>query len=65
MHLRASGTMTGDFMGMPASSKSASWEEMHWVRFAAGKMAEHWSVTDRLGMLEQLGFIPRQGPQAG
>ena len=60
-YLRASGTMGGDFMGMPASGKSATWDEMHYGRFADGKVAEHWAVFDRFGMLEQLGFIPPQG----
>jgi len=57
-YVRASGTMEGDLMGMPASGKSASWEEIHIARFAGGKMAEHWAVIDRLSMLTQLGFIP-------
>jgi steroid delta-isomerase-like uncharacterized protein len=57
-YVRASGTMNGDLMGMPASGRSASWEEIHIGRFAGGKMAEHWAVIDRLGMLTQLGFIP-------
>lgn len=56
--IRATGTMKGDFMGMPAANKSASWEEIHIGRFADGKLAEHWAVIDRLGMLEQLGFVP-------
>jgi predicted ester cyclase len=59
--IRASGTMTGDFMGMPASGKSATWDESHIARFADGKVAEHWAVTDQLGMLTQLGFIPPMG----
>ena len=57
-HIRATGTMSGDFMGMPASGKSASWEEIHIGRYADGKLAEHWAVIDQLGMLTQLGFIP-------
>lgn len=57
-YLRANGTMTGDFMGMPATGKSASWEEAHIGRYANGKLAEHWAVIDRLAMLEQLGLIP-------
>lgn len=59
--LRASGTMSGDFMGMPASGKSATWEETHIGRFAGGRLAEHWAVIDQLGMLTQLGFIPPMG----
>ena len=59
--LRASGTMDGDFMGMPASGKSASWEESHIGRYANGRLVEHWAVIDQLSMLTQLGFIPPMG----
>ena len=59
--IRASGTMTGDFMGMPASGKSATWEETHIGRFADGKLVEHWAVIDQFSMLTQLGFIPPMG----
>lgn len=57
-HVRVSGTMTGDFLGMPASGKSATWEEIHIARMSAGQVSEHWGVLDRLGMLQQLGFVP-------
>ena len=60
-YLRASGTMSGDFMGMPATGKSATWDEIHIGRMADGKIAEHWAVIDQLGMLTQLGFIPPPG----
>lgn len=63
-YIRASGTMTGDFMGMPASGKSATWDEVHIATFSDGKLAEHWSVIDRLEMMTQLGFIPPMGPPA-
>jgi steroid delta-isomerase-like uncharacterized protein len=56
--IRASGTMTGEFMGMPPSGKSASWDEVHIGRMADGKLLEHWAVIDQLGMLQQLGFAP-------
>ena len=52
------GTMKGDFMGMPASGKSATWQEIHTIRFANGKVVEHWATVDQLGMLTQLGFGP-------
>ena len=60
-HVRVTGTMTGDFLTMPASGKSATWEEMHTGRFAGGKLVEHSAVFDQLGMLTQLGFIPPMG----
>ena len=55
------GTMKGDFQGMPATGKSASWSEIHIVRFANGKMVEHWGQVDQLGMLQQLGLAPTPG----
>jgi predicted ester cyclase len=59
-HAKVSGTMTGDFMGKPATGKSATWEEMHVGRMRDGKVVEHWAVIDQLGMLQQLGVIPAQ-----
>ncbi len=57
-HISATGTMKGDFAGMPASGKRARWEAIHISRLANGKVVEHWSVQDQLGMLQQLGFVP-------
>ena len=50
-------TMKGAFQGMPPSAKRATWTEMHIVRFANGKVVEHWANVDQIGMLTQLGFI--------
>ncbi len=52
------GTMKGDFQGMKASNKSATWTEIHIVRFQNGKVCEHWAVVDQATMLAQLGFGP-------
>jgi steroid delta-isomerase-like uncharacterized protein len=60
------GTMKGDFAGMPASGKSATWTEIHVARLKDGKVVEHWGVIDQLGMLAQLGFAGApQGAPAG
>lgn len=56
-----SGTMKGDFAGMTASGKSATWDEIHISRIANGKNAEHWMVTDQMSMLVQLGFVQAPG----
>ena len=40
------GTQTGEFMGIPASGKTFSVREMHMVRVANGKMAEHWGLSN-------------------
>jgi len=53
-----SGTHKGEAFGMPATGKHAEWTEAHFVKMANGKIAEHWGVQDRLGMLRQLGLAP-------
>jgi steroid delta-isomerase-like uncharacterized protein len=60
----AQGTMKGEFAGMPPSGKSASWQQVHIIRFANGKQVEHWAVVDQLGMLQQLGFAEAPGQPA-
>ncbi len=56
--LTAHGTMTGDFMGMKATGKSATWTETHISRFANGQFVEHWANIDQAGMMQQLGLMP-------
>jgi len=55
--IKGTGTMTGDYMGMPATGKSATWTEIHIGRGVNGRLTEHWNVADRLGMLVQLGIV--------
>jgi predicted ester cyclase len=59
--LTARGTMKSDFMGITATGKSATWTEIHIGRVAGGRMVEHWSLVDQLGMLVQLGIVPAPG----
>jgi predicted ester cyclase len=57
--LMGTGTMKGDFNGMKASGKKATWQEMHIGRCDAnGMIVEHWGTVDQIGMLTQLGFMP-------
>jgi len=55
--LTASGTMKGEFGGMPATGKHATWTEIHIGRVVNGRLTEHWGVIDQLSMLIQLGVI--------
>jgi predicted ester cyclase len=54
----STGTMKGEFAGMPPSGKKATWEAIHITRIKDDKIVEHWAVQDQLGMLQQLGFMP-------
>lgn len=52
-----SGTNTGNFMGMPATGKKFTYDEIVIVRFKNGKIIEHWAEMDSLGMMQQLGML--------
>lgn len=52
-----SGTNTGSFMGMPATGKTFTYDEIVIVRFKDGKIVEHWAEMDSLGMMQQLGIM--------
>ena len=56
--MTTNGTQNGEFMGMPASGKKFSVREMHMVRVANGKMAEHWGLSNEMSMMQQLGLMP-------
>jgi predicted ester cyclase len=56
--LTATGTMKGDFMGMPATGKRATWTEIHIGKGINGRLTEHWGLVDQQAILTQLGFAP-------
>src|SRR5262245_31654541 len=64
VYFRATGTQTGEFMGIPATGKSVDVHGVDIVRFGDDGLArEHWGVFDALGMMQQLGVVP-EGPPA-
>jgi steroid delta-isomerase-like uncharacterized protein len=56
---RMEGTHQGSLMGIPASGKSISIEGIRIDRIENGKIAESWMQMDSLGLLEQIGVLPR------
>lgn len=52
------GTHQGEFMGLPATGKTVEIESVDIIRIVDGKVAEHWGVTDAMGLMQQLGAIP-------
>ena len=55
------GTQTGEFVGIPPTGKSVSFDVFDLVRVVDGKMAEHWGLTDQLALLQQLGAVSLPG----
>lgn len=56
------GTQTGEFMGMPATGKTVEINAYVTEKIKDGKLVEHWSLFDRLGMMQQLGLVPGGQP---
>jgi steroid delta-isomerase-like uncharacterized protein len=54
-------THRGVFFGIPATGRRIDSGGTHIFRFEGGKMAEHWSHSDDLRMMQQLGVIQMMG----
>lgn len=55
------GKDTGGFMGREPTQRSVTVAGINIERLAEGKIVEHWSAPDNLGMLQQLGIVPTPG----
>jgi predicted ester cyclase len=58
------GTHEGEFMGIPPTGRRVSMSLIDIVRISEGRVVEHWSVGDNLGMMQQLGVIPQPGERS-
>jgi steroid delta-isomerase-like uncharacterized protein len=52
------GTHQGAFRGIPPTGKQIAVTGINIFRIADGKLVEHWGLTDRLAVLQQLGVVP-------
>jgi hypothetical protein len=52
------GTHQGEYMGLPATGKSVTYDEIFIFRFADGRIAETWGVVDVFSQMKQLGVSP-------
>ena len=52
------GRHEGELLGIPATGKDIQMSGMVFWRIAGGKIVEHWSQTDMVGLLQQLGAMP-------
>ena len=51
-------TSRGEFMGVPPNGKRLEWTEIHFLRIVDGRIVEHWTNFDQVGILRQFGVIP-------
>lgn len=59
--LRISATNSGSFAGQPPTGKKVQFDSFRIYRIVDGKIVESWAMQDRLGLMEQLGFIGAAG----
>ena len=52
------GTHTGDFQGLPPTGKQVVISAFIMECIQDGKSVEHWSLFDRMSMMQQLGLVP-------
>jgi predicted ester cyclase len=57
----AYGTQTGELFGIPPTGKHVRATGIAIHRIANGKIVEHWSEVDNLGVMQQLGVVPPPG----
>ena len=61
--VRVTGTHKGEFMGIPATDRSAAVNLIDITRFGDDGLAhEHWGVVDQLTLMQQLGLILARPP---
>ena len=52
------GTHKGELMGVAPTERTVEIEGLDIIRVEDGRVAEHWGVTDVMGLMQQLGAIP-------
>ena len=58
MRASVTGTHQGEYMGLPPTGKSITYNEIFIWRLAGGRITEMWGVVDVLSQMKQLGVIP-------
>ena len=58
-HWRARATHQGEYMGIPPTGKEVEFTGISLYRIEAGKIAESWTAEDELGLMRQIGAVPK------
>jgi steroid delta-isomerase-like uncharacterized protein len=55
------GVHSGDMAGVPATGRSVELTGINMFRVSDGRVVEQWAQLDMLGLLQQIGAIPKEG----
>jgi steroid delta-isomerase-like uncharacterized protein len=56
-HKTFHGTHRGSFMSIPPTGKGVSFDVIDILTVSGGMITEHWTVSDMLGLMQQLGVV--------
>jgi steroid delta-isomerase-like uncharacterized protein len=59
------GTHRGAFRGIAPTGRKVTWSGINIYRVEGGKVVETWQLADALGVMQQLGVVPRVGQARG
>jgi steroid delta-isomerase-like uncharacterized protein len=54
------GTHRGEFMGVPATGRQVEINVIDILYVEGGRITDHWTQVDLLGLMQQLGVVPEQ-----
>jgi steroid delta-isomerase-like uncharacterized protein len=52
------GTHRGEFMGVPPTGKQVAFDVIDILYVEGGRITDHWTEVDLLGLMQQLGVVP-------
>jgi steroid delta-isomerase-like uncharacterized protein len=58
-------THQGAFLGVPPTHRQVRVPAVHITHLEGGRIREHWSVMDDLGLMQQLGVVPASEQAVG
>ena len=60
-HKTFHGTHQGSFLGIPPTGKQVSFDVIDILTVSEDRISEHWTVSDLLSLMQQLGAVPAPG----
>lgn len=60
LRITVSATHLGEYLGVAPTNRKVSWHLVEELRFAGGKVVEHWDVMNYLPLLQALGKVPAE-----
>jgi C-1 hydroxylase len=58
LRITVTATHKSEYFGVPPTGKKVTWHLVEELRFADGKVVEHWDVLNYLPLLKDLGKLP-------